>query len=194
MNTLIAHAEEMRLASLYLLVFGLMFVEGDVMLIALGILAHLSVVSISMALLVGILGGFSSDYLWYSVGRHAQNKNHRFIRWIEKVTQKPNTHIQAHPLRAVLITKFIYGVPGIHRATLLRLGMNNLTKKKFFLYNGASVVAWVTALFSLGYFASESIELFTHRAKRVELILVGIIILAIGIRKGIRLLKSPTPD
>jgi membrane protein DedA with SNARE-associated domain len=170
MESLIEYATSAPALLIYIVMFAAMFLEGDVALLVLGVLVHMGVLPLLGAFLAGYLGGFTSDSVWFYIGRHIQSKNHKLIHWIQRVTHRPNVHIRKHQFKSLLFTKFMYGVLGIHRAVLIRTGMNLMPIKKFIFLNGIADVIWAGVLIATGYFAGESIDKFGHVAKVVQIV------------------------
>jgi|GEM_PF-5089884 len=176
MHLTIATITTLPFIPLLTLLSGLMFVEPDAVIVGIGILIHVGIVPLLWGVLISVVFGFLNDLLWFRIGMHIKGKDHRLIKWIEKITTKTDVHLNAHPFKAIFFTKFMYGIVGIHRATVIRLGMNHLSMRMFILYNGISVTVWALALIGLGYFASDSISHINHVIRIVEVVFVALVI------------------
>lgn len=183
MHQTLISAASLPLIPLLALLSALMFVESDAVIVFVGILIHLGIVPLLWGVVISLVFGFLNDFVWFSVGRHLRNKDHALIVWIEKVTARANVHLNNHLFKSIFLTKFMYGIVGIHRATLIRCGMNHLSYKKFFVYNGISVVVWAIALIAFGYFASDSVTRVNHVVRIIELSFISLVIVVVALRK-----------
>jgi membrane protein DedA with SNARE-associated domain len=179
----LSHAADLPLVPLCLLLIGLIFIEADAVIVFIGVLIHRELFPLVLGVSISLAAGFANDYLWYRLGRHLRGKDHSAVAWMERVTKRANVHVQAHPFKAIFLTKFMYGIVAIHRATLVRCGMNHLSFKKFFVYNGLSVVVWVALLIGFGYFGSDSISQVNSVIKIIELSCISLVVLSIIIWK-----------
>lgn len=183
MHQTLVSAASLPLIPLLALLSALMFVESDAVIVFVGILIHLGIIPLFWGVTISIVFGFLNDLVWFGVGRHLHNKDHAMIIWIQKVTARANVHLNNHTFKAIFLTKFMYGIVGIHRATLIRCGMNRLSFKKFFIYNGVSVVVWAVALIAFGYFASDSVTRVNHVVRTIELSFISLVIVVVALRK-----------
>ncbi len=179
----LATAADLPLVPLTLLLTGLIFVEADAIIVFIGVLIHRELMPLWVGASISLVAGFANDYLWYRLGRHMHGKDHKLIAWIERVTARANVHVQAHPFKAIFLTKFMYGIVAIHRATLIRCGMNKLSHKNFFIYNGVSVVVWVILLIGFGYFGSDSISQVNHVVRIIEISFISLVVLGLIVWK-----------
>ena len=183
MHQTLISAASLPLIPLLALLSALMFVESDAVIVFVGILIHLGIVPLFWGVTISLVFGFLNDLVWFGVGRKMHNKDHSMIVWIQKVTARANVHLTNHVFKAVFLTKFMYGIVGIHRATLIRCGMNHLSYKKFFVYNGISVVVWAISLIAFGYFASDSVTRVNHVVRIIELSFISLVIVFVALRK-----------
>lgn len=183
MHQTLISAASLPLIPLLALLSALMFVESDAVIVFVGILIHLGIVPLFWGVAISLVFGFLNDLVWFGVGRKMHNKDHSMIAWIQKVTARANVHLTNHTFKAIFLTKFMYGIVGIHRATLIRCGMNHLSFKKFFVYNGVSVIVWAVALIAFGYFASDSVTRVNHVVRIIELSFISLVIVFVALRK-----------
>ena len=190
MHATLLAATNLPLIPFLALIAGLIFLEADATIVFVGVLIHLELMPIFWGISLCIVLGFINDWLWYRFGVHLKDKDHTWIAWVEKVTKKANVHVLAHPFKAIFLTKFMYGLVGIHRATLVRCGMNGLPFRKFFIYNGIAVLVWVAMLISFGYFASQSITHVSHVVKVIEISFIAVVVIYIAGRKIYKMTKK----
>ncbi len=172
-------------------------VEGEVTMLLAGVAAHLGLIDFTGAVCLGTLGGFSSDALFYSIGR----RRHAAIRgsWIYR---RVGPAIEALAGRLgilqIALARFIFGT---RMATMLLWGMRDLGFVRFAVVDLAGCTAWAIVLGGLGYFMSDSATALVGRVRRVELWLLGALIVAIvlfgaahAVSRRRRSLRSGAPD
>ncbi len=177
MKTLFLHYISTYPFSGYFLLFLGMIIEGDIALFASGFLVHEGFMKTSWALGVVLLGALSSDVLWRSWGVRLREKNNGLSGWVERIAGPFDQQILEHPLRTILITKFVYG---IHRPILLRSGMLNLSKKYFWRADIPALAIWILVIGGIAYGASSSLVLVKEYLKFGEIALAcGLVLLII---------------
>ena len=157
----------------YIIIFLGMMVEGDILLFTVGFLANRGYFAIDMALLTVFLGTLIGDNLWYVLGEII-NENSVFGRFVIRLTKPFDEHLRARTFRTIFITKFAYG---LHRATLLKLGMLRVSFKKFIESDIIASTFWIFLVGGLGYLSSASFILIKHYLRYTELtLLFGLIL------------------
>lgn len=159
-------------------IFFLTMVEGDITLLLAGVLAHTGFFGeygFAKVLLVGTLGGATSDLLAYVVGRgfHTSVREFRFYRAaqprIERLTERFG------PL-SIFLSKYIYG---LRTASCVFYGVGRMPLKRFVPLSVASCFAWVLVLSGAGYFFSGAVTNLIGDFHQLGIALL--VIVAIGI-------------
>ena len=96
----------------YFLIFLGIIIEGEVVVLFAGILAHLGGLNIIPCFIVGVFGIASKSYLGYYLGIFLHNKypHNRFFRYIESKILYFLPHFKDRPFWSVFLSKFIYGI------------------------------------------------------------------------------------
>lgn len=159
-----------------------MLVEGDIVILLAGFLVHRGVLAFWPSLLVIVFGALLGDFLWYYFGSRLAGSPSRWVRLVERTLGFFDKYLVAHPAKAVLFTKFTYG---LHRAVLLRVGMIKYPFSRFWRVDVPATLLWVSVLGSAGYLASYSFGYVKHLVKFVELGLALTVLVVIVLERTI---------
>ena len=117
-QTLILHSIASHQILAYVIVFILLFLEGDAILFGIAFLAHRGFLDLGILVPLVFFGAFFSDLVWYAVGRRLDRTWPWLHVRIERVARHFDRHLTENPERTIMIAKFIYG--GICRALIMR--------------------------------------------------------------------------
>ncbi len=138
----------------YVLAFFGMVFEGDGALFSLAFLTaegFFDAGDMFTAIFVSVIFG---DTLWYFVGKKYIASFPRISAWVDRFAKPFDRHLSERPTRTLLLTKFAYGA---HHAVLIRAGMSKMDFRKFIKSDLISIIVWIFAIGSLGYFSSFSL-------------------------------------
>jgi membrane protein DedA with SNARE-associated domain len=163
--------------------FGLVMVfagtalEGDVTMMLAGVTAHLGLFPIATVVAVGALGGFAGDTFFYGLGR-----------WHSETIRRTDLYRRAEPAIGrftarfgplqIVVARFVYGT---RVASMVFWGVARLPLWRFALIDALGCALWAAALGGLGYTLSGSAVLLLGRVKRVELWLLGALLVCAGL-------------
>ena len=133
----------------YIVLFAWSILEGEIGLIMAGIMSHTGDMFLPIALLVGALGGFVGDQIYFYIGRF----NKRYIH------NQLHTHRRKFAIAHLLIKK--YGWPiifvqrymiGMRTAIPMAIGLTKYSGKKFAFINFISALFWASATIIPAYY------------------------------------------
>ncbi len=155
------------------------FLEGEIVVIASGILASLGFLDLPWVFATALVATFLGDLFFFYLGR---KKGTAFLekrgrRHWRKRAEKIHDLIHTHHYKILFGYRFLYG---LRIPTLFALGTSELSAKKFVIINVANSIIW-SALFVLGgYFFGDVFALYIDNIKfYVREILIGVGILAL---------------
>lgn len=159
----------------YFLIFLGIIIEGEVVVLFAGILAHLGGLSIIAAFFVGVLGIASKSYLGYYLGVYLHNKypHNRFFRYIETKIMYFLPHFKDRPFWSIFWSKFIYG---INHFAIVLAGYLKINFKTYFKAEFSSSMVWLVEFLSLGYFFSYAAIGYSKDIRKFSIIILGFII------------------
>jgi membrane protein DedA with SNARE-associated domain len=160
-------------------VFFLAMIEGDITLLLAGVLAHNGFFGdhgFAIVVLVGTLGGVSSDAVAYAMGRGFGKgvRDFRFYRLakprIERLTDTFGT-------LSIFLSKYIYG---LRTASCVFYGVGRMRFWRFLPLAFASCGAWVLILTGAGYFFSGAITRLIGDFHQIGKVLLVIVVIGIA--------------
>lgn len=165
----------------YLIVFGGMFIEGEVFFLTASIFVSQGYLDFWTLILVTLLGVILGDIVWYYLGRFSKDswpgiwlakKFPRYHEWIEQ-------NFISRYWRMAFFSKFLYYV---NRLTPLIAGWHKMEFRKFMKIHLAAGVLWVAGMVIISYFLGFIIEAIGVKAvlRRIEWVLIGLGIIFIG--------------
>jgi membrane protein DedA with SNARE-associated domain len=141
------------------------FLEGEVIVILAGLLAHAGYLSIFWVIVIAILATFAGDQFFFYIGKHKSQRIFSLFPHLAKQVEKSKGMISAHQNKIMATFRFLYG---LRIATLIALGASGVPQKKFVLWNVFNSIVW-SFLFSLGgYYFGSTFESFFKGFKHFE--------------------------
>lgn len=173
-NFLISFVEAHRYTG-YAILFFSMIIEGELILLAAGILSNLGAFDFMEVWTVVFLGVLFSDVVWYSLGRFFQNKypDNRLIRFVERRVRRMFPTIEKNPFKLVFASKFLYG---FNHSTIFILGFLKTDFRHFFKVQFQTSFLWVSIFLVLGYFFGYTALHITNRINKFVLAMLIILI------------------
>ncbi|KKU50422.1 MAG: hypothetical protein UX71_C0001G0077 [Parcubacteria group bacterium GW2011_GWA1_47_10] len=151
-NFLIALVEHHQILTYAIILVGLLL-EGEVIIISTGVLAHLGALNIWVALVFILAGAFCKTFFGYRLGEFLYHKfNHnRFFRYIQKRVYGVLPGFKSKPFWSIFVSKFIIGANNI---VILFAGFEGIDFKKYLRAEIYATLVWAPLLLSLGYIFS----------------------------------------
>lgn len=136
----------------YLIIFLGTIIGGEVALFLVGFLIAQKVLSLLPAIIIGSIGAFLPNLLWYGVGRmkildktsEAGHVNTTF----QVITETVQRVSRGNHLLALIFIKFLIGTPPI---LIMYINKTAMTLKKFFYYQSIAIFVSVCIIMSAGY-------------------------------------------
>ncbi|MBX4209313.1 DedA family protein [Candidatus Parcubacteria bacterium] len=155
------------------------FLEGEIVVIAAGILANLGFIALPSVFAVALCATFLGDQFFFYIGRKKGTefleKRHR--RHWRKRADRVHDLIHNHQNKILFGYRFLYG---LRIPTLFALGTSELPTKKFVFLNLINSVVWSTLFVLGGYFFGDVFTLYFDNVKAYEKeILIGVAIVAV---------------
>ena len=151
--------------------------EGDFSMILAGVVSHLGVFEFPYAVAAGAVGSLAGDSLWYGFGRlrgprfREGKLYHRVGPTIERLAGRMGPW-------ELLAARFVYGTKA---ASMLFWGLHGLPLGRFLLIDAIGCGLGALVFSGLGYLVSGSATVLLGRVKRVELWLLGVLLVGAAI-------------
>ena len=139
--------------------------EGNLAVIAGGLMAHQKLVPLWLTGLAATCGSWLIDQALFMAGR--RYRDHRYVRRIceTRAFAKSLAFIERFPMSFILSFRFIYGV---RMAGPVALGVTRISDLRFFVLNFVGAVIWAAAFTLADFFFGEAIEAFFGQVKAFE--------------------------
>lgn len=148
--------------------------EGDFSLIVAGVVAHLGIFGFPYAVAAGTIGSLVGDSLWYGFGRL---RGPRFREG--KLYRRVGPTIERLAARwgpwELLAARFVYGTKA---ASMLFWGLHGLRLDRFLLIDTIGCLLGAVVFTGLGYLVSGSATVLLGKVQRVELWMLGVLLVA----------------
>jgi membrane protein DedA with SNARE-associated domain len=149
--------------------------EGDFTLILAGVTAHLGYFSFPLAVLAGTLGSLVGDSMWYALGR-ARGPKFRAGRLYRRVGPRIERLARRFGPAQLLLARFVYGTKA---ASMVFWGLHGLPIARFFLVDALGAVLGAAVFGGIGYLVSGSATLLLGKVRRVQLWLLGALVVGV---------------
>lgn len=150
-------------------------VEGDFTLILAGVAAHLGYFPFPLAVAAGAVGSFVGDLAWFALGR-LRGPRFRAGRLYRRVGHRIEALAKRLGPAELIAARFVYGTKA---ASMVFWGLHDLSVAKFALIDGVGVVLGSVVFVGLGYLVSGSATLLLGKVRRVQLWLLGALLVGV---------------
>jgi membrane protein DedA with SNARE-associated domain len=139
--------------------------EGNMAVIAGGLLAHQKLVPLWLTGMAATTGSWLIDQALFMAGRRF--REHRFVRRISETRAfaKSLGFIERFPNSFILAFRFLYG---LRMAGPVALGVTRVSAARFFVLNFVGAVIWASVFTLGGFFFGEAIETLFGQIKAFE--------------------------
>ncbi len=153
----------------YFILFPLVAIEGPIITIIAGFLAHVKILNFYTAYVVVVLADVTGDVFWYSLGRFARGAIVRFGHLIglkEEKLRGVDKHFGENGHKTVFFSKLFLGM---EFAFLIGAGMSKFDFKKFLLYIFLPTLPKSLIFMLIGYFSGGAFVFLDSLLKNIFL-------------------------
>jgi membrane protein DedA with SNARE-associated domain len=151
--------------------------EGDFTLLLAGVVAHLGIFPFPLAVGAGAVGSLVGDSLWYGFGR-LRGPKFREGKLYRRVGPTVDRLARRLGPWELLSARFVYGTKA---ASMLFWGLHGLSVPRFLLIDALGCIIGSFVFTGAGYLVSGSATVLLGRVKRVQLWLLGALIVGVVI-------------
>ena len=151
------------------------FFEGETVLVIGGYLAHAGDLELKWVIVSAFLGTLAGDQLFFFIGRKKGMSMLKNRPVWKKKSQKIFYLMRKHKNLLIIGFRFLYGIRTV--APFL-IGASGVKPAKFIILNFIGALVWAVSVGALGYILGNAIELFLDKAKKYEMAILAILILA----------------
>ncbi|HZP88482.1 MAG TPA: DedA family protein [Burkholderiales bacterium] len=159
----------------YLAVLIGTFLEGETILIIAGLLAHQGYLDLPWVVAAAFVGSTAGDQLFFSLGRQRGIAAlERRPRW-RRAAATAQRLLVRHQIWLILGFRFLYG---LRTVTPFLLGASGIKPIRFLVLNIIGALIWAVSFGVLGYVVGETLQALVGKIKRLELLVVVIVVSA----------------
>lgn len=133
----------------YIVLFAWSILEGELGLIMAGIMSHTGDMTLSIALLVGALGGFVGDQIYFYIGRFNKKYIHGQLISQRHKFAIANLLIKKYGWPIIFVQRYMIGM---RTAIPMAIGLTKYSGKKFAFINFISALFWASITIIPAYF------------------------------------------
>ncbi len=179
-------------SSKYILLFLGTIFEGPIVMMTSGFLYRLGQFDLLPMYLVLVFGDFTSDILWYSLGRYGTRdtilKYGHFMGLTPLLLEKVERRFIQYHQRILILSKLTMGM-GFAFVVLIVAGIFKVPFKNFVILNLIGGFIWSAFLIFIGYFLG-NIFIIIPNSMKIGFIILIIIAFIIGLRYANKYLKK----
>jgi membrane protein DedA with SNARE-associated domain len=149
--------------------------EGDFTQLLAGVAAHLGYFPFPLAVAAGTVGSLLGDLAWYGLGR-VRGPRFRAGRFYRRVGHRIEALARRLGSAQLLAARFVYGTKA---ASMVFWGLHELPLARFLLVDGIGALIGATVFTGLGYLVSGSATLLLGKVRRVQLWLLGALVVGV---------------
>ena len=158
----------------YLVLFLLVVIEGELVIIFAGVASHLGILDTPMVLFTIFTAAGMKSFMFYKIGTLLQRfHKQKMIRYVQHKVRSFFPHFKQKPMMPIIMSKLIYGV---NHATLIYAGFAKIKPRIFIQAEIVANLLWVPAFFGIGYFFSANVSEITRNFQKFSLYLAIFVI------------------
>ena len=159
-------------------------VEGEVAVVAGGLLAHRGFFPLPGAMAAAAAGSFVADQLWFLAGRRFQHH-----RWVRAAHERPAfskaiAAFRRYPVAFIFAFRFVYG---LRTVSPVAIGTTDVSARLFVAVNLASAITWGVLFSTIGYHAGRAFAALLGRLEPDTPTLLAILAAVLAVATGIAL-------
>lgn len=149
----------------YLAILVGTFFEGETIMLLGGFAAHQDYLSLPVVMLVGFLGTFCGDQVWFLLartrGQRLLGRRQRLRRRVAAATR----WLERYPVLFILSFRFLYGFRTVAPVVI---GLSGIPAMRFMALNLVAAIVWAVAVASLGHVFGATLETTLGELKALE--------------------------
>ena len=136
--------------------------EGETGLVMAGVMSHTGDMWLPVAIVVGGIGGFVGDQIYFYIGRYNKKYIQKNMRSQRRKFALAHLLLHKYGWPIIFVQRYMYGLRTI---IPMAIGVTRYSSKMFAIINFASAMAWSSITIILAYIFGEEILKILHIAK-----------------------------
>ncbi len=141
----------------YIVLFGWSILEGELGLVMAGIMSHTGDMFLPIALIVGALGGFVGDQIYFYIGRFNKKYIHNKLRSQRRKFAIAHLLLKKYGWALIFVQRYMYGMRTV---IPMAIGLTKYSSRDFAIINFISAFFWASmTIIPAYYFGDELLKL-----------------------------------
>ena len=141
----------------YIVLFAWSILEGELGLIMAGIMAHTGDMILPIAIIVGALGGFVGDQIYFYIGRFNKAYIHDKLRSQRRKFAIAHLLLKKYGWPLIFVQRYLYGMRTV---IPMAIGLTKYSSRDFAIINFVSALFWASlTIIPAYYFGDELLKL-----------------------------------
>lgn len=141
----------------YIVLFGWSILEGELGLVMAGIMAHTGDMILPIAIVVGALGGFVGDQIYFYIGRFNKSYIHDKLRSQRRKFAIAHLLLKKYGWPLIFVQRYMYGMRTV---IPMAIGLTKYSSRDFAIINFVSAIFWASfTIIPAYYFGEELLKL-----------------------------------
>ncbi|MCX6062165.1 MAG: DedA family protein [Campylobacterales bacterium] len=140
----------------YIVLFAWSILEGELGLVMAGIMSHTGNMLLPVALIIGALGGFVGDQIYFYIGRFNKKYIHNKLRSQRRKFAIAHLLLKKYGWPLIFVQRYMYGMRTV---IPMAIGLTKYSSRDFAIINFVSAVFWATmTIIPAFYFGEELLK------------------------------------
>ncbi|MBD3798652.1 DedA family protein [Sulfuricurvum sp.] len=141
----------------YIVLFVWSILEGELGLVMAGIMSHTGDMFLPFAIIVGGLGGFVGDQIYFYIGRFNKSYIHNKLRSQRRKFAIAHLLLKKYGWPLIFVQRYLYGMRTV---IPMAIGLTKYSSRHFAIINFVSAVFWAAlTIIPAYYFGAELLKL-----------------------------------
>lgn len=141
----------------YIVLFAWSILEGELGLIMAGIMSHTGDMLLPLSIIVGALGGFVGDQIYFYIGRFNKNYIHNKLRAQRRKFAIAHLLLKKYGWPIIFVQRYMYGMRTV---IPMAIGLTKYSGRQFAFINFISALFWAAlTIIPAYYYGSEILEI-----------------------------------
>lgn len=133
----------------YAVLFVWSILEGELGLVMAGIMSHTGDMHLIVALIVGALGGFAGDQIYFYIGRYNKSYIHKKLHSQKRKFALAHLLLKKYGWSIIFVQRYMYGMRTV---IPMAIGLTKYSGRQFAIINLVSALAWASVTIIPAYY------------------------------------------
>ncbi len=133
----------------YIVLFGWSILEGELGLVMAGIMSHTGDMNLFIAIIVGALGGFVGDQIYFYIGRYNKKYIHEKLRSQRRKFAIAHLLLKKYGWPLIFVQRYMYGMRTV---IPMAIGLTKYSGRQFAIINLVSALFWAALTIVPAYY------------------------------------------